>query len=79
MEKGIIICECTSVSLNIKAVQSRVTFLVDLTSALAMKTLKLVYSRSFGMNLQQTCRRSSFYVGWMRGTLVYQSRFLWKA
>ena len=25
------------------------------------------------MNRQQTCRRSCFYVGWMRGTLTYNN------
>ena len=31
---------------------------------------ELVYSRSCGMNRQQFCRRSSFCIGWMRGTFV---------
>ena len=34
-------------------------------------TLEVVYSRSFEMNRQQICRGLRFYLGWMKGTLVY--------
>ena len=53
-----------------------VNFIADLTSELVLKTPKLVYSRSFEMNLQQTFKRSSSHVGWMRATLIYNNNSL---
>ena len=35
------------------------------------KESKLMWLRSFEMNQQQIYRGSSFYVGWIRGLLVY--------
>ena len=33
----------------------------------------VLYSSSFEMNRQQTYRGSSFHIGWMRGTLEYDT------
>ena len=38
--------------------------------ALNLKDPKLVYSKSFEINWQQTYRGSSFHVGWMGNTLI---------
>ena len=45
-------------------------FLISFDIRISFGDHELVYLRSFNMNQQQTYRASSFYVGWMRGTLV---------
>ena len=78
--EGIIIYECTSLSSNIKALQQYATqsllFKVDFDNGISFKDHELVYSRSFEMDMQQTYRGSSSYVGWMRGALVYDDNSL---
>ena len=40
---------------------------------ISFKDVELIYTSSFEMNQQQTYPGSSFYVGWMRSTLVYNN------
>jgi hypothetical protein len=47
--------------------------LMNLTPYFSFKGYILACWRSFEMNQQQTYRGSSFYVGWMRGTLIYKN------
>ena len=72
----IIVDERTSHTPNIRALEHvwnlEIYFFleVDLPLEITCKDSKLVKSsRSFEMNWQQTCKRSSFDVAWVRGTV----------
>ena len=49
----------------------QVTFFNWFDIGISFKDPELLYTRSFEMHWQQTYRESSFYVAFMRGTLVY--------
>ena len=71
---GDIVSECTSHSPNIKALkqyEAHVLFFNWFDTGISFKDLELIYSRWFKMKQQKTYRRSNVYVGYMRGTFVY--------
>jgi hypothetical protein len=42
---------------------------------ISFKDPKLVYSMSFETNRQQTYTWSAFYIGWIRGTVIFNNSF----